>query len=72
MVGLPEQLHIFQKLKVLISCHPDDLHIIFDDKGWVGLPDIWESRRAASRRDMNRQDDRPEFGHTDSRQLRKS
>jgi len=27
-------LNIFQKLKVLISCHPDDLHIVFDDKGW--------------------------------------
>jgi hypothetical protein len=22
-----------QKLKVLISCHPDDLHIVFDDEG---------------------------------------
>ena len=26
-------LNIPQKLKVLISCHPDDLHIVFDDKG---------------------------------------
>ncbi len=26
-------LNISQELKVLISCHPDDLHIIFDDKG---------------------------------------
>jgi hypothetical protein len=26
-------LNTFQKLKVLISCHPDDLHIVFDDEG---------------------------------------
>ena len=26
-------LNTLQKLKVLISCHPDDLHIVFDDKG---------------------------------------
>ena len=26
-------LNTIQKLKVLISCHPDDLHIVSDDKG---------------------------------------
>jgi len=28
-----DDLNILQKLKVLISCHPDDLHIVLDDKG---------------------------------------
>jgi len=26
-------LNILQKLQVLISCHPDHLHVVFDDKG---------------------------------------
>jgi hypothetical protein len=29
-----ESLNVSQKLKVLISCHPNDLHIVFNDEGW--------------------------------------